>query len=140
MYEHVITTDLSDSFWQRHIAKDKLEYFAFHSPFSGPYIFLRSTQGLINQSEGLEQMVSFILKDCIMSGWCCVLADNIYVMGHSYSDTVQHWKLVLDLLANNNIKLSPKKTACFPQKLDLLGWTKEGKYLIPDSHRQNQFP
>ena len=136
-FEYVITSDLSDSFWQRHIAKDKLPYFAFHSPFAGPYIFLRSTQGLINQSEELEQLVSFILKDCIMSGWCCVMADNIYVMGHNYDETVQHWQQVLELLATNNIKLSPKKTACFPKKLDLLGWTKEGKFLVPDPHRQN---
>ena len=136
-FEFVITSDLSDSFWQRHIAESKLPYFAFHSPFKGPYIFLRSTQGLINQSEGLEQLVSIILSDCIMAGWCVVLADNIYVMGHTMEDTVKHWQLVLDLLSSNNIKLSAKKTACFPEKLDLLGWTKVGKHLVPDSHRQN---
>ena len=136
-FEYVITSDLSDSFWQRHIAKNKLPYFAFHSPFKGPYIFLRSTQGLINQSEGLEQMVSVILSDCIMDGYCMVLADNIYVMGHTMDETVKHWRYVLDLLSANNIKLSPKKTACFPERLDLLGWTKVGKHLIPDSHRQN---
>ena len=136
-YEYVITTDLSDSFWQRHISKEKLPYFAFHSPVRGPYIFLRSTQGLINQSEGLDLMVSVILQDCILSGWCRVIADNIYVMGHSYSETVRHWQLVLELMSANNLKLSPKKTACFPKKLDLLGWTKEGKFLIPDAHRQN---
>ena len=137
MFEFVITTDLCDSFWQRHISKDKLSYFAFHSPYRGPYIFLRSTQGLINQSEGLEQLVSVILQDCVSSGWCRVLADNLYVMGHSHEETVKHWKIVLELLDANNIKLSPKKTACFPDKLDLLGWTKEGKFLIPDPHRQN---
>ena len=136
-FKYVITSDLSDSFWQRHVSKDKLPYFAFHSPFRGAYIFLRSTQGLINQSEGLEELVSVILQDCIMSGWCWVIADNLYVMGHNYEETVKHWKIVLDLLASNNIKLSPKKTACFPKKLDLLGWTKEGKFLVPDPHRQN---
>ena len=136
-FEYVITTDLSDSFWQRHISEEKLPYFAFHSPFRGAYIFLRSTQGLINQSEGLEQLVSVILQDCIMSGWCWVIADNLYVMGHNHDEAVKHWKIVLELLAANNIKLSPKKTACFPKKLDLLGWTKEGKFLVPDSHRQN---
>ena len=136
-FEYVITSDLSDSFWQRHIAKNKLPYFAFHSPFKGSYIFLRSTQGLINQSEGLEEMVSVILSDCVKAGYCKVLADNIYVLGHTMDETVKHWKHVLDLLAANNIKLSPKKTACFPERLDLLGWTKVGKHLIPDSHRQN---
>ena len=136
-HEFVITSDLSDSFWQRHIAEEKLPYLAFHSPYKGLYLFLRSTQGLINQSEGLEEMVSVILADCIMSGWCRVLADNIYVMGHSFQEAVNHWRIVLELLKRNNIKLSAKKTACFPEKLDLLGWTKQGKYLVPDLHRQN---
>ena len=111
---------------------------AFHSPFRGTYIFLRSTQGLINQSEGLEEMLSVVLQDCIMSGWCRLLADNVYVLGHSYKETVARWQIVLQLLAANNLKLTPSKIACFPPKLDLLGWTKEGKMLVPDPHRQNR--
>ena len=116
-----------------HVAEDKLPFMAFHSPYRGSFIFKRSTQGMLNQSEGLEDMVSVILGDCIMSGWCRVQADNLYVMGHTIQETVNNWMIVLDLLKRNNIKLSPKKTACFPDKFDLLGWTKEGKYLIPDS-------
>jgi len=81
-FEYIITSDLTDSFWQRHIAEEKLPYMCFHSPYRGTYIFLRSTQGLINQSEGLEEMLSVVLQDCIMSGWCRILADNVYVMGH----------------------------------------------------------
>ena len=137
-FEYVITSDLKDLFWQRHIAEEKLPFMAFHSPFRGTYIFLRSTQGLINQSEGLEEMLSVVLQDCIMSGWCRLLADNVYVLGHSYKETVARWQIVLQLLASNNLKLSPNKTACFPPRLDLLGWTKEGKMLVPDPHRQNR--
>ena len=137
-FEHIITSDLTDSFWQRHVADEKLPYMCFHSPFRGTYIFLRSTQGLINQSEGLEEMLSVVLQECIMSGWCRILADNVYVMGHTQKETVDRWQMVLTLMAANNLKLSPHKTACFPEKLDLLGWTKQGKFLIPDPHRQNQ--
>ena len=136
-YEFVITSDLTDSFWQRHITESKLPYFAFHSPFKGTYIFLRSTQGFLNQSEGLEEMLSCVLQECVAQGWCRIHADNIYVMAHTMEQAVENWKQVLDLLLKNNLKLSPKKTSCFPAKLDLLGWTKEGKFLVPDVHRQN---
>ena len=136
-YEYVITTDLTDSFWQRHIAKERLPYFAFHSPFRGTYIFLRSTQGFLNQSEGLEEMLTCVLQDFIAEGCCRIHADNLYILGHSLQETVEHWKNVLDTLQKNNLKLSPKKTYCFPSRLDLLGWTKQGKFLIPDIHRQN---
>ena len=136
-FEFVITSDLTDSFWQRHICQDKLPYFAFHSPFKGTYVFLRSTQGFLNQSEGLEEMLTCVLHSCVQAGWCRIHADNLYVMGHSLEQTVKNWQQVLDSLKMNNLKLSPKKTFCFPEKLDLLGWTKEGKYLVPDEHRQN---
>ena len=104
-FEFVITTDLTDSFWQCPICQDKLPYMAFHSPFKGTYLFLRSSH-------------------------------KIYVLGHTVEDTVERWKMVLDAMQKNNLKLSPKKTLCFPKKLDLLGWTKEGKFLVPDQHRQ----
>ena len=136
-HEYVITTDLTDSFWQRPIVKEKLPYFAFHSPFRGTYIFLRSSQGFLNQSEGLEQLITSVLQDCIMQGWCRVHADNIYVLGDTQAETIERWQQVLTLMKENNLKLSPKKTSCFPKKLDLLGWTKEGKFLVPDPHRQN---
>ena len=136
-FEFVITSDLTDSFWQRHISQDKLLYFAFHSPFKRTYVFLRSTHGFLNQSEGLEEMLTCVLHSCVQAGWCRIHADNLYVMGHSLEQTVKNWQQVLDILKMNNLKLSPKKTFCFPEKLDLLGWTKEGKYLVPDEHRQN---
>ena len=47
------------------------------------------------------------------------------------------WDYVLCELDKNGLKLSPKKTACFPAALDLLGWSKQGKFLVPDEHRQN---
>ena len=83
-------------------------------------------------------MLSVVLQDCIRSGWCRLLSDNLYVLGYSYKETVARWQIVLQLLADNNLKLSPNKAACFPPKLDLLGWTKEGKMLVPDPHRQNR--
>ena len=135
-YEFVITTDLTDSFWQRPICKSKLPYMAFHSPFRGTYLFLRSSQGFLNQSEGLENMIRCVLQDCVAEGWCRIHADNIYILGHTAEETIERWKVALDALQRNNLKLSPKKTLCFPKKLDLLGWTKEGKFLLPDKHRQ----
>ena len=135
--EFVITTDLTDSFWQRHITENKKPFFAFHSPFRGNYIFLRSSQGFLNQSEGLENLVRCVLQEGIAEGWVIVHADNIYVTGDEMEITVNRWKFVLDKLAKNNLKLSAKKTACFPTTLDLLGWTKCGRFLIPDKHRQN---
>ena len=86
--KYLITTDLTDSFWQRHIAADKLPYFAFHSPYKGTYIFLRSAQGFLNQSEGLEDLLRCILQEYIALEWCHVHADNLYVLGDTLQDSV----------------------------------------------------
>jgi hypothetical protein len=78
--ECVITGDLTDSFQQRWICKDKQAYFAFHSPYRGTYLMLRSCQGFLNQSEELHGMISNILHQFVQDEWCVIFHDNIYVM------------------------------------------------------------
>ena len=136
-YRLIIQTDLKDSFWQRKITDSKLGYFGFHGPYSEDYIFLRSSQGFLNQSEELEQMLQAVLKPGVMEGWTQVQHDNIYVLGNDYETQLENWTRTLQACRDNNIKLSPHKTQVFPDKLKLLGWTKQGKYLCPDEHRQN---
>ena len=103
-FQFVITADLTDSFNQRKIRERRLPYMGFHSPFGDNYVFLRSPQGLINQSEELEILVKVVLLIGVKEGWCRVHADNIYVLGYSYSETVDRWKQVLELLEKNNLK------------------------------------
>ena len=133
----VITADLTDSFQQRWICKDKQPYFAFHSPYKGTYIMLRSGQGFLNQSEELHNMMSDILSAFVAQGWCIIFHDNIYVIGSDVDTTIGRWEQVLRTLAENNLKISPEKTSCFPAELDLLGWIKRDRFLCPDPHRQN---
>ena len=83
-HQFVITSDLVDSFNQRKIREPLLPYFAFHSPFGDNYIFLRSPQGLVNQSEELELLIKVILTEEIRAGWVVVHADNIYVLGDTW--------------------------------------------------------
>ena len=135
-YEYVITTDLTSSFFQRHIHKDKLPYFTFESPFKGTYVMLRSPQGLINQSEGLTQLMSGVLGQYIQDGWCVVHHDNLYVLAHNPDTAIHRWSLVLKVLNENNLRCSPKKTFVLTDKMELLGWIKQGRKLLPDPHRQ----
>ena len=135
--ECVITGDLTDSFQQRWICSDKQPYFAFHSPYKGTYLMLRSSQGFLNQSEELHGMVSNILHQFVQDGWCMIFHDNIYVTGPDVDSTINRWAKVLSELDNNNLKISPDKTFCFPAELELLGWIKKGRFLHPDPHRQN---
>ena len=82
-------------------------------------------------------MLQAVLKEGISKGDTRVQADNLYVVGNDVDSTIDNWERNLKALDENNLKLKVKKTKCFPDKHDLLGWIKEGKYLTPDPHRQN---
>ena len=94
-FKYVITGDLQDSFNQRWIKEAKLPFMGFHSPHGEPYIFLRSPQGLLNQSEELETLVKVVLLEGVKLGYVRVHADNIYVVGTTYKETVNRWEQVL---------------------------------------------
>ena len=107
----------------------------FHGPFGGqPYVFLRSPQGLLNQSEELEQLASKVFREGIQNGDTRVQADNIYAMGHTMEEAVDAWEAVLHAAIENNIKFSAVKTLCFPNRMDLLGRIKEGPILSQTEH------
>ena len=78
-----------------------------------------------------------IFTEEAQAGWVAILADNLYILGNTEQETITRWDIVLHNLDENNIKLTSKKTHCFPSKLDILGWIKEGDYLYPCPHRQN---
>ena len=135
--KYVITGDLTDSFQQRWIAPNKQPYFCFNSPYKGTYVMLRLSQGFLNQSEELNEMLTVLLSEFVSKGWCIVFHDNLYVIGDEIDTTIERWKQVLETLNKNNLKLSEDKTFCFPDELELLGWIKQGRSLLPDPHRHN---
>ena len=134
-YDYVIRCDLSNSFNQRWVAKRKIPYQAFHSPYKGMYVLLRSGQGMKNQSEGQDQFLFQVFGDLIQRGMCKKIHDDIYVFANSLPKLLENWSALLERLLKNNIKLDPKKVKCMEVKSTILGWEKEGRFLKPSSHR-----
>ena len=133
-WEFMISGDLSNSFYQRWICKEKLPYMAFHSPYKGMYILARSAQGMKNQSEGLDQMMRVILGDLIKEGKAKKIADDVQAGGNSVDEAIDNFAQVLAEFDKNNIKMAPKKTRIFAKKLPIFGFIKEGNMLKPDQH------
>ena len=134
-WDYMISGDLTNSFFQRWIAKSKLPFMAFHSPYKGMYILARSSQGMKNQSEGLDQMMRIILGELIRAGKARKIADDVQTGGQSVDSALDNFELVLEELFKNNIKMDPKKTKIFAKKLNIFGWIKEGPFIKPDEHR-----
>ena len=134
-WNFMISGDLTNSFYQRWIAKRKLPFMAFHSPHKGMYILARSAQGMKNQSEGLDQMMRVILGDLIKEGKARKIADDVQAGGNTVDEAIDNFALVLAEFDKHNIKMAPKKTKIFARKLKIFGWIKEGQMLRPDEHR-----
>ena len=134
-WKYIIVGDLSNSFHQRWIAKNKLPWMAFPSPYKGMYVLLRSGQGMKNQSEGLQHNMRMILGELIQQGKARIIADDIQTGGSTISEALQNWNLILQACQRNNIKIDPKKTKIFAKKINLLGWSKQSDYLHADAHR-----
>lgn len=124
-WKYIIVGDLSNSFHQRWIAKEKLPWMAFPSPYKGMYVLLRSGQGMKNQSEGLQQKMRMVLGDLIQQGKARIIHDDIQTGGNTIEETLDNWNLILKACKENNIKIDPKKTKIFCENIPLLGWIKK---------------
>ena len=82
-------------------------------------------------------MLTVLLSKFVAHGWCVAFHDNLYVIGDDIDTTIDRLKQVLENLNENNLKISADKTFCFPDELELLGWIKHGRSLLPDPHRHN---
>jgi hypothetical protein len=132
----IIYADLYESFFQNHLHKKEWGFMAINSPYKGLRVYTRSTQGLINQDEELNQLLSKVLGNLIMKGQCMKIADDLLIGGQNIDEAIVNWKLVLKQLSKANLKLSPGKVRLFPKETTIFGWlVKDGK-ITPDPHRK----
>ena len=57
-----------------------------------------------------------------MEGKTSKLSDDLYIGGSTPEEALSVWRKVLSALQKNGLKLSAKKTVCFPRKVVILGW------------------
>ena len=132
----VIYADLYESFFQNHLNKRDWGHMAINSPFKGLRVYTRSTQGLLNQDEELNQLLSKVLGEVLMEGFCMKIADDLLIGGQTLDDAINNWEKVLIRLSNANLKLSPAKVRIFPKEASIFGWTVKQGTISPDPHRQ----
>jgi len=133
----IIIFDLYQGFFQNHMHQQDCKWLGVATPFGGIRFLRRSGQGLLGQSEELEELLTKILKPELETGNCCKIADDIIIGGQTYQETADIYATVLHKLAAANIKLAANKTHIFPKTADILGWKwEEGGRLLPSPHRQ----
>ena len=136
-WKYIIKTDLYQGFFQNHLHPSAQGWCCILTPFGGIRYFKRGIQGLINQSEELDEMLSNIFKQMLTEGKMVKIADDFFLGGQTIEETMKNFSEMLELSSQNNIKLSPAKTVMFPTSVDVLSWVwSEGGMLSPSPHRK----
>ena len=108
------------------------------TPFSGLRVLARSGQGLLGQSEELDELMSKILSKEIKEGRAVKIQDDIIVGGDTELEAVTNYILILEKLFLANLRVEPNKTIIFPKSADIAGWIwQEGGFLIVSPHRRS---
>ena len=137
-WKYIIVMDLFQGFFQNHMAEEDGQWLGISTPFGGLRYVRRSGQGLLGQSEELDEMLSKVLSLEMQEGIVARIADDLYVGGSSPLETAKNYEKVIAKLHNANLKVSSEKTKVFLDSVDILGWLwKKGGYLSPSPHRIN---
>ena len=74
-WKEIIIIDIFNAFFQNHIAKDDQQWLGIMTPFSGLRVLTRSGQGLLGQSEELDELMAKSLGDEIKEGRATKIQD-----------------------------------------------------------------
>ena len=136
-WNYIIKTDLYQGFFQNKLHSSAYQWCAIQTPFGGMRYFKRSIQGLVGQTEEQDELLARILHQELKDGICVKIADDIFAGGKTIDEAIDNWIRIMQVLDNNNLKISPAKTVLFPKQVDVLSWVwKEGGYLSPSPHRK----
>ena len=69
-WKHIIIFDLYQGFFQNHMPPEDGKWLGVATPFGGIRFLRRSGQGLLGQSEELEELLAKILKEELQEGHC----------------------------------------------------------------------
>ena len=136
-FEHLIITDLKDSYFQIPLNPESAKYLGVIAPYTGTYVYRRSVMGLPGSEAALEELLSRIFGDLIRAGKMVKVADDLFLGSLSINDLAATWKEVLHRLKLNGLKLSPTKTRINPESATILGWEWSRGSLRPGKHRLN---
>ena len=134
-WRFLIMTDLKDAFYQIPLSKESMKWCATSTPYKGLRVYLVACQGLPGSSEWLEELLCLLFGDKVQSGCLCKVADDLFVGGPDLETLFLNWTEVLEILAENGIKLKGIKTIIAPTQAQLLGWDWCNGTITASSHK-----
>ena len=107
------------------------------TPFSRLRVLARLGQGLLGQSEELDELLAKILHKEIKEGKAVKIQDDIIVGGETQLEAAKNLNLILEKLFLANLRIEPSKTIIFPMTVDIKGWIWRERFLEVSPHRRS---
>ena len=90
-WKELIIIDLYNAFFQNNIADDNQQWLGIMTPFSGLRVLTRSGQGLLGQSEELDELMAKIIGDDIKEGRAVKIQDNKIIGGATQIEAAKNY-------------------------------------------------
>ena len=136
-WKYIVKTDLHQGFFQNHLHKEGQKWCGILTPFGGLRFFKRGIQGLINQTEELDELLANLFNDMLTRGKLVKLADDLFTGGNTIDEAMDNLEEMLKICNFNNLKLSSSKTIILPKTVDIMSWIwSQGGTLAPSPHRK----
>lgn len=113
-WRYIITSDLSQSFYQIPLSKSSLKYCGVATPFKGVRFYSRCALGMLDSETALEELKCRALGDLLQEGCVAKIADDIYYGGNSLAELLVNWRKVLMALEKCDLRFLPRKLSSAP--------------------------
>ena len=118
----MIKTDMTKQFFQLPMKKASMKYLGVQTPYKGIRVYTRAAMGMPGSTEHLDELMHRVLGDLFYEGVVLKIADDLYIIGDDIPSVTHTWERVLIKFAENNLRLSAKKTSICPTSTVVLGW------------------
>ena len=106
-WKKIIIIDLYNAFFQNHINEDDQQWLGIMTPFSGLRVLTRSGQGLLGQSEELDELMAKILGDNIKEGRATKIQDDIIIGGQTQLEAARNYIKIKTYQCNHILRNLP---------------------------------
>ena len=104
-WKYVISTDLTQAYWQIPLERNSSKYCAVFTPFKGLRVWLVAVMGCPGAEAYLDEVMSRVLGELITRGIVVKIADDLYVGANTISELYNNWREVLLKMRCNGLTM-----------------------------------